>query len=593
MLLKKTALIILLFSSIYSFAQQLEDTKIYEASHKISNSFSADNGNEFINVQYYNIDNFQIIPNKKLIRAKIKIGIVPSKNLKSFYLDFHNSYKVISVKVNDTLAVSRFKHGNNLLIIPENYLKKNKLFEVEINYYNTKEIKELWDQTIFKDDFLFGDLSSSLLYPCNDIVRDRARYNLNLIIPKSYNIIAFNTVTKESIPNHYSVISESSLSPNNFTLNLVKNYSTFALTASRTGFGPKTLSKVNIQQFTPIDSNVVFKDLIKNIPKQISFLDSLIGDYPYNSFNVVVVKNDNYLDLYNGRKVTLIPYKHSLDSTGIESKLLNSLANQWFGNDIGVKNEYDKWITDGLSRYLEWLWLEKKYGEQKFNKMISSKLVESKKYMGLIDWRHINPFPMYEYDLHYAVCEFGQDSKEKQISGDDLLFLYQVISLDTTIVSYEIKKSFEKRFGGNIADSHNNQYSYYELMQWAKKQKPGSFKMSIDGFFTLKSLMYDEFTTFKFKLAEAITKPDNMLKKEIIKNRSALFIHYLRLYYGDKLFFKKLKIFVKKYSGGYIGTQEATNMLVRDSNGELTEILKLWLYRDDILPSFYFERKKE
>ena len=79
------------------FAQSDVDSIFYDAFYKFTEASEDSLGNQFIDVYSYNIEYFQIIPEKKLLRARTKIKVKSEKNLNSFYLDFHNSFKVLLI----------------------------------------------------------------------------------------------------------------------------------------------------------------------------------------------------------------------------------------------------------------------------------------------------------------------------------------------------------------------------------------------------------------------------------------------------------------------------------------------------------------
>ena len=577
--------ILLLIFPAFIWAQTTEDNTYYDASYKIGSDTSNTKGNEFINVISYNIKSLQIIPEKKLLRAITKVTIKPTKNLNSFYLDFHNSNKILSLKVNDTIADWRFEHGHNLYIKPQMKIKQNTLFTVEVKYYNTKNNVDLWNNALFEDDFIFTNIPNYLLFPSNEILGDRAFYKVNITIPENYKLASFGE-TKNNTKYNYTVKDESTLSINNFTLNLLKDYSTFSID------GPKVslTSRVSINQYTPIDSTIVFEDIIKRVPNQMAFLDSILGYYPYKNFNVVVTKEIIRKGLYNSRSTVIIPYAYTLDSTEVSNKILNGLVKQWFGNKVNVKDEKDLWITEGFSKYMEWLLIEQQVGKVEFNKMMNSKLVEARKYIGKVDWHEMNPFPLYQYDLKNITNDFGNLSKTKIIKGDDVSFFYKAIGLNPKTLSDSIRDDFMHKFGHSVDEYCIDGHSYYELMNWAREQKNGNFKISTDGFYTLISVQENEFKTHIFKLAD----PGDEYKYDFtIPIRGALFLHAIRLYFGDELFFKKILNIANHFSGASLSTQYFVDALNRDTNGELKDYINKWLYSDTEIPSFLPKRKPD
>ncbi len=578
------ALIIITNSLV--FAQSVDDSLFYDASYRLSDASVDDKGNQFINVFSYNIDYLQIIPEKKLIRASTKIKIKSHKNLNSFYLDFHNSFIIQSLKVNGMSADWKFEHGHNLYIKPKVSILKNIAFTVEIEYFNTELISDLWDNSIFEGNFIFAELPNYFLFPSNEILSDRAYYNFNISIPDDYKLVSFGKSTKKG-KNNYSISTKSTLSINNFTLNLLKDYTSFSIAGPRIGFGALA-PRVTINQFTPIDSSVVFKDIIKNVPNQMDYLDSILGYYPYRNFNILITKDIIKKGVYNSRNTVIIPHDFTIDATEVNNKILNGLVKQWFGNKINVKENKDLWITKGFSKYMEWLIVEQEIGKVHFNKMMNFKLVEARKYMGIIDWHQMNTYPIYTYDISNVVYNFGELSKSKMVKGDEISFLFKVISLDTETVSDTIKNNFKLKFGHSLDYACENGHSYYELMEWAKEQKKGSFKISVDGFYTLKSMQDHEFKTHAFKLANPGEEYINDMTIDI---RGALFIHSLRLYFGDELFFQKVLDFASMYLGASLSTEFFVAELNKSTNGEIDDIVNKWLYSDTEIPGFQSLRK--
>ena len=578
----------LIISSNLCNSQTTNPSNIFlDASFKKNIADENSLGNQFIDVIHYDFKNLQILPQKKLLRANIEITIKATENIKSFYLDFHNSHKVLSVKINDTIAKWEFRNGHNIKITPEKPIKVSSIFKVEVKYYNTNKIDELWDNTLFDDDFFFTNIPNFLLFPSNEIIRDRAYFTVNITIPKDYSLATFGVVTQLN-KSKYTITSKSTLSVNNFTINILRDYSKNSIDGPRLNFMAIS-PRVTINQYSPIDSTITVNNLIDEVPNQMAFLDSILGYYPYRNFNIVITKDIVRKGVINGRNTIIIPYAFTIDSIEANNKVLNGLVKQWFGNKVNIKNKEDLWIVDGISKYIEWLLVEQKYGTVEFNRMMNSKLVEARKYMGLINWHTINPHPIYTYDLKNVVHDFGKMSNDKIVKGDELKFLFKTISLDPEKLSDSIKLDFKKRFGHNIEEINEEGHSYSEIMSWAKEQESGNFRISADGFYTIKSMEYDEFAIHKFKLAD----PGDYINDFTVATRGALFIHFLRIYFGDELFFQKVLEFATKYDEKSLSTDYFTDELNKSTNGDIKDQINEWLYSDTKIPSFKIHQKKE
>ena len=563
------------------FTQEVQDSVYYDASYKISEESTDTNGNQYIDVVSYDVEYLQIIPEKKLLRVKASIKINSLKNLKSFYLDFHNSYKILSLKVNGANADWEFKHGNNLYIKPHNPITKNTEFIVEVKYYNTSEISDLWDKALLGDDFIFNGLPTYLLFPSNELMGDKVYYNIQISIPENCKLVSVGENTNVG-KNDFVIKSKSYIAVNNFTLSLLKDYNVFSIKGPRIGFGALA-SKVEINQFTPNDTSIVFSNLISHVSNQMLYLDSILGYYPYKSFNVIIAKDFLGKKKYSSKNTVILPYAYTLDSIEVNNKILNGLVKQWFGNRISVGSNNDLWLTEGFSKYMEWLIVEQQIGKTKFNRMINAKLVESRKYMGLLDWHQMNPRPIYRYDLKNVVYDFSKLSKRRTINKDELSFIFKVISLDINNISDSIKISFKNRFGHDIDRSCAKGHSYYDIISWAKEQKAGSFSISSDGFYTLVSMQHHNFKPRVFKLADPGEK---YFGDFTIAVRGALLIHSLRLYFGDEVFFEKILKFTSLNPKFVLSTNIFISTINRDTNDEIKDLLEKWLYSDTDIPNF-------
>ena len=540
--------------------------------------------NNLINITQYDLK-LQIIPESKLIRGDAVVYFVPNENTTSLELDFHSTYDITSIKVNNKEVEWKLTDSNKLILNSVDTLYKGVIANTEISYYNTKKINDLWDKTNQEGSFFFSGLPSYLIYPCKNNFSEKAIYKLDITVPEGFRVQSFAKPTKGVRRNQYIIEKAVSIRTTNFVINLLYNYSEFnnKFAVSNSALS----SSIRATQYTPIDSTIVFRDLIKLIPQHIADLGLLVGKYPYDKFNVVITKDTLSHQQNITRETLLIPYKYSLDSVEAESRILFGISKQWFGSKIRLQNEKDKWIIDGLSKYAEWSVVEKEVGKKKFVKMMNSKYVEVSKYMGIVDWRNVNPFPIYEFDLHNSLYEFGTQDKEYVVKKESLGLLFRIISLDTVNVSNDVKISFKKEFGYDLSLVENHDIIFYDFMKWAKNQPNHTFKISKDGFFTLKSVRKNSFITYN----ESLMNLSSSKFDKLLIDRAALFFYFLRNYYGDEVFYDKYKKLSTRFYGKVISTEKFIEAIKKDSNGDIDEEVYDWIYATDKLPLLYLPNK--
>lgn len=110
----------------------------------------------------------------------------------------------------------------------------------------------------------------------------------------------------------------------------------------------------------------------ERLPDMMHFFGELTGlDYPYSSYSqafvqempwgipnmMMATQTENMIDDYPTHK----DYLYLWDALEGES-----LAAQWFGNYVSIKDWSDVWLEKGLSRYVSWMYSEYKNGHDEF-----------------------------------------------------------------------------------------------------------------------------------------------------------------------------------------------------------------------------------
>ena len=90
--------------------------------------------------------------------------------------------------------------------------------------------------------------------------------------------------------------------------------------------------------------------------KEYSFFASQFGPLPSNPLNVVELPDDT-LPAYSAPEIAAIASRQ-LQGENSSRLLANTIAHQWWGNEVSPTSRDDAWITNGMSRYAELAFLE-------------------------------------------------------------------------------------------------------------------------------------------------------------------------------------------------------------------------------------------
>ncbi len=100
--------------------------------------------------------------------------------------------------------------------------------------------------------------------------------------------------------------------------------------------------------------------------EHVQFLENLLGPYPFYDQKLSVVQS-SYLGMEHQ---TVIAYG-DFDETDDHIIQLHELSHEWWGNLVTVSDWKDIWLHEGFATYMEWLYLEEKYGLNRVRQVIN------------------------------------------------------------------------------------------------------------------------------------------------------------------------------------------------------------------------------
>src|SRR5947207_4317201 len=117
-------------------------------------------------------------------------------------------------------------------------------------------------------------------------------------------------------------------------------------------------------------------DLAARAPDIAPFYESILGDYPYDSFTVALVENDlpgghspAYFAALNQQLPTsaLVWRNDPAAFTGYNDFFIaHELAHQWWGQAVGWQNYHEQWLSEGFAQYFAALYAQHQKGDELF-----------------------------------------------------------------------------------------------------------------------------------------------------------------------------------------------------------------------------------
>ncbi len=121
----------------------------------------------------------------------------------------------------------------------------------------------------------------------------------------------------------------------------------------------------NIRVFTTASHKDQAKDFANTVAKEFEFFSSLFGPAESGHLDVVELPGDAVSAAWAPEIVGIRPDR------GNARLFANTISHQWWGNQISPATLNDAWITNGMSRYSELLYLEDTGGKTAFQNAVT------------------------------------------------------------------------------------------------------------------------------------------------------------------------------------------------------------------------------
>lgn len=307
-------------------------------------------GNGGIDVKKYSIrDGYDF--DKGRLSGRTKLRIQATQNLSSFNLDL--LLPVSKVKVNGKNAKHRKPNGHELVITPRKSLEDGDKFSVVVQYAGKPaKYSYVGESNWLADKHEVVAMNEPHMapwwFPSNDHPQDKATLDIQITVPQGNQVIA-NGLPKSSRVKRGQITSRwVEKDP------MVPYLAFFAAGKFKVAKGTTNgLPWVNaVSKRLPGNGTRGAMSWMKRTPRIVSWLESELGDYPFDSTGGLVTSLNPGFALENQTRPTYPWFGKN------NWLLVHELAHQWFGDSVSVQNWRDIWLNEGFASYMEQRYVE-------------------------------------------------------------------------------------------------------------------------------------------------------------------------------------------------------------------------------------------
>jgi predicted negative regulator of RcsB-dependent stress response len=319
-----------------------------------------------------------------------------------------------------------------------------------------------------------ADPISILLYPgrwfpMTGLFTDRFTAEMHIRVPSDYTAVGSGTPGKASLPGNKTEFSFSWTKPG-FPGTIIAGKFLPAVGAS---------GMSNIHIYTTDKRKAGAADFAALAGREFEYMTSIFGEPESGRINIVELPDDAVSAAW-APQMACIAGNRIADPKGANRLLANTLAHQWWGSEVSPATLNDAWITNGMSRYGELMYLEDAAGKTAFQSAVSDVSAGALAYdtEPLTTLGRLDPYsPQFQsmtlekgaMVFHMLRWEMGDDTFQKFLRG--MLSQYTdkgIRSVDVQTVAeaqskIELTAFFAQWLDGTGAPSFTDKYSVYRL----------------------------------------------------------------------------------------------------------------------------------
>jgi len=125
--------------------------------------------------------------------------------------------------------------------------------------------------------------------------------------------------------------------------------------------GPVTAGAGNVKVYLTVSHQQAGNELAQNAAKEFDFFTDAFGGLETSHLNVVELPDDTLPAVWAPELAAMMGSRVG-DKSGIRL-LANTIAHQWWGAEVSPRTLNDAWVTNGMCRYGELMYVEDESGK--------------------------------------------------------------------------------------------------------------------------------------------------------------------------------------------------------------------------------------
>ncbi len=325
----------------------------------IGDPYAPELGNSGYDVEHYLIQVEASVDSLSLNARAVIQAITTIDNLDAIYLDF-DGFLITRLKLND--ASARYKRlPDKLVIYPKVPLTLGQPFTLEISYQGTpRQMVSVYAPddkpvglrlTAGKNLYVLAEPDGAHhWFPCNDHPRDKARYRIELKVPRGLTGVANGNLIE-----HQAGVPAISLEGKQGDLFVWEQNHPMATYLATIVVGEYDLIEtvtpggVQLRSYIFPENKAAFLKMENKLIEMTDWMVSLVGPYPFDTFGFVTVLG---LDYCMETQSTVMMDTERMT----ELCMVHELAHMWFGDLVSLDSWGEIWRKEGLATYFDTLW---------------------------------------------------------------------------------------------------------------------------------------------------------------------------------------------------------------------------------------------
>jgi tetratricopeptide (TPR) repeat protein len=467
-------------------------------------------GRTRIDVTHYQI-NADVDPRTQTLKASARIKFQPvDDRITSITLDLHNSLNVTSV-VNgkgQALTPTRNLQEYQLRVAFPDILAKGSEQEIVVNYEGRLSGQE--ESPVYgvkfaaiKPEYAFL-LYPARWFPVNEYTADRYTAEFAITVPEGFTVVAGGIETSGPAPAGKKTT--------------VCNFAKPGLSGSIAVVqgGPKTVSEQGVTALTYFraDAAAAAQSWGEETGKVLSFLTGIFGLAPYSAISLIETEDGAPNGYAAPGMLFLNP--RAIGTQANSRLLVNQLTRQWWGMQTSPASRNHLWITNGMARYAELLWVEQSQGPGALEGEVRDTYVEA---MTVDNPPLIQSARFEDYSPEYWATTAGKGAAVyhmlRSVMGDE-----KFNELLKTVPDKFAGKSISTEALKDVASQLTGQDLGYFFIQWIESSGAPEFKLEYTVYRTQKGFrimgkISQDLDTFRMPVTLKIETEGNPEEKVI------------------------------------------------------------------------------